>query len=124
MEQKKNSIIGVTLSICLSLIISIIVYSTNTKITFIFCLETFILLAFFSIIAFCSKDRFNPFSFFLLSLFLGVLDIIFVVCDVRIVEYKYDIGIYEKSLGLIILWLLGFLIGYFIKISKQLEEKL
>lgn len=119
MEQKKNSIIGVTLSICLSLIISIIVYSTNTKITFIFCLETFILLAFFSIIAFCSKDRFNPFSFFLLSLFLGVLDIIFVVCDVRIVEYKYDIGIYEKSLWLIILWLLGFLIGYFIKISKK-----
>ncbi len=119
MEQKKDSIINVSLSVCLALIISIITYSINQEITFTFFLETFILLAFFSIVTFCSKDRFNPFSFFLLSLFLGVLDIVFVVCNVRIVENKYDISIYEKSLWLIILWLFGFLIGYYIKISKK-----
>lgn len=124
MEQKKNNMINVTLSVCLALIISIIVYSVNQKITFLFFLETFILLSFFSIITFCSKDRFNPFSFFLLSLFLGVLDIIFVLIDVRIVENKYDISIYEKSLLIIIVWLFGFVIGYFIKINKDNKKSL
>ena len=124
MKQKKNNMINITLSVCLALIISIVLYATNQKITFTFFLETFLLLAFFCIIIFCSKDRFNPFSFFLLSLFLGVLDIIFVVADIRIVENKYDISIYEKSLWLIIIWLFGFMLGFFIKISKQNKKSL
>ena len=51
-------------------------------------------------------------SFFLLSLFLGFVDIVFAVLRVRAVGRLYDIGVYEKSLFLMILWLAFFCLTY------------
>lgn len=119
MKIKKDSIIKITISIILAFVLASIFFLKAKNATIVFFVEVFILLVFFNVIIFDAKDRFNPFSFFLLTLFLGVMDIIFVVDNIRIVVNKYDISIYEKSLFIIILWLFGFLLGYFIKFYKK-----
>ena len=105
MILKKNNILKVAVSIILALFFTFYAYTCNSNITPLFFIESLVLLSFFNIIIISAADRFNPFSFFLLSVFLGVLDIIFVVIDVRIIDVKYSMHIYEKSLFLIIVWL-------------------
>lgn len=124
MNFKKSNILKIAFSIILALLFTLYVYTCNASITPLFFMESFVLLAFFNIIIISAVDRFNPFSFFLLSLFLGVLDIIFVVIDVRIIDVKHSMHIYEKSLFLIIIWLICFLIGYFFKIKNNNPKRI
>lgn len=124
MILKKNNILKVAVSIILALFFTFYAYTCNSNITPLFFIESLVLLSFFNIIIISAADRFNPFSFFLLSVFLGVLDIIFVVIDVRIIDVKYSMHIYEKSLFLIIVWLTCFLIGYFFKIKNNNPKKI
>lgn len=95
-----------------SLILSGIIFILSGGRSIFFAVECFALLAFFLKIALCQKDRFDPMSFFLLSLFLGFVDIVFAVLRVRAVGRLYDIGVYEKSLFLMILWLAFFCLTY------------
>lgn len=123
MEQTKKdkfNLLKKMLLMILSIIIFILFLFTEIeKISILFLIEASLLMGFFAYIVFDTKDRFNPFSFFLLSLFLGFLDIVLVVMDIRIVTVKYDMDIYEKSLLFIIVWLISFCIGYVFKVKRE-----
>lgn len=128
MEQiKKNKFVlekKIILTMFSILFFILFLFTKIELVSAFFLIEASLLMGFFAYIIFDSKDRFNPFSFFLLSLFLGFLDIVLVVMDIRIVNIKYDIDIYEKSLFFIIIWLVSFCIGYIFKIKREKKIRL
>ena len=95
----------------------------NENSTFIFSIEIFTIAFIFCWILFIYRDRFNVFTFLLINLSLGVLDIIFVALKIRIVQNYYSIQIYEKALFIIIIWILLFAISYKIFTKKGLGLK-
>lgn len=124
MKIEKNRIFYFFVCTILSLMIICFMKLANNNISFLFCFEAFILFEFFLNILINVNDRFNPFSFFLLTIFLGFLDIVLVVCDIRIISHKYSINIYEKSLLLFIVWILSFGVAYVIKYKKNKAKKI
>ena len=119
MKIEKNKILKFLISIIISFSISLRMLLSVQNISYVFCLEAFVLFVFFINIIINVKDRFFPISFLLVSVFLGFLDLIFVVCDLRIVTDKYSIQIYEKSLLLFIVWIFFFMIAYLYKEKKN-----
>lgn len=77
-----------------------------------FCVLTIATLSVFFYIAITERDFFAPPFFLFLYILFGTLDVIFVALGVRNVYAQHTIEIYQKSLGLIFLWLLAFLIAY------------
>lgn len=114
------------ISILISMIISIIFFLLvllNENSTIVFSLEVLIIIFYCSCIVFIYKDRFNPFSFVLISFGLGILDVILVALKIRDVKVYYSMHIYEKALFIIILWMILFLISYVTEIKKQKKIK-
>lgn len=119
MKIKKDKMTKFLISSIISLIICIIMVFFKRNISFVFFLETFILMDFFINVLINVDDRFFPISFLLLSVYIGFLDLIFVVCDIRIINNKYPMEIYEKSSLLFIIWIITFVIAYLIKYKKK-----
>ena len=78
----------------------------------ILSIEMFCLSIYFIFIIYFTKDLFNPSIFFFVNIFLGIMDIYFVAIKFRTVAFYHSIEIYEKSLFLILIWLLTFSCGY------------
>ena len=121
MKLKKNKILKFLVSVIISFIVCCTMLVTNRNISSVFFLESLIMFTFFINIVINAEDRFFPISFLLISVFLGFLDLIFVVCDLRIVSNKYSMEIYEKSLLLFIIWIFSFVIAYMYK--KNVKER-
>lgn len=116
MKVQKKSILSIFFSIFFSIIIFIISYMNNSL---IMSLEISILFLYFFNIITIYKDRFNPFAFVMISFLLGILDVILVASNIRIINSLHTIDIYEKALFIIILWLICFSIPLLINYSKQ-----
>ena len=127
MRQVKNKklILKYIMTGVLSIAVAITVFIASGSQSIVFALECFVLTAFFLKIALCQKDRLDPMSFFLIGLFLGFIDIIFAVLRVRAVGTLYDIGVYEKSLLLMIIWLAFFCLAYnlWMRFANKKKEK-
>lgn len=91
---------------------------------FFLSLEISFLAMYFILILYFTKDLFTPFIFFFINIFLGIVDIYFVAIKLRSVALYYSMNVYEKTLFLIILWLLMFLIGYKISLKKTNKMKI
>lgn len=111
MKIQKNKIIYIIISLILTGII-VIILSTNPNSSIIFLIECAIISFYFLCILFVYRDRFSPYLFLIISLALGILDVVLVVLDLRIVTNKYPIYIYEKTLFIIILWLFTFSLAF------------
>lgn len=121
----KKTALKYTAEIAAAVILSAVVHYFSLGASILFTAECFVLFIFFEHLIFNQKDRFGPLSFFLLSLFLGAIDIIFAVLKVRSVGTSYNIQVYEKSLFLMILWLVFFCTAYglWMKFSDKKSRK-
>ena len=124
MKISKNKIFKFLACTMFSLVLCSFMIIYIKEITFLFFLETVVLLDFFLNVLFNSSDRFSPPSFLLISVFLGFLDVLFVTCDMRLVSEKYSIDIYEKSLLLFIVWIIFFMIAYVIKKNSNKNSRI
>lgn len=119
--MKKNNLIKLLILVLGLAIVSLFLFSKTDNVQF--TLESTLLFSFFGIIILFSKDYLNPFMFYLLFSFLGFLDIILVVIGIRQVSFNHSIGIYNKSLLLMIIWFIFFSLGYFIINAKKNNKK-
>jgi oligosaccharide repeat unit polymerase len=86
-------------------------------------IEVSILFTFFAAILIFSKDYLNPFIMFFIYSFLGFLDIVFVLFDLRITRFTQSEAIYQQTLLIIILWFFSFSIGYFFISKVRLKRE-
>ncbi|MEC2306273.1 MULTISPECIES: O-antigen polymerase [Heyndrickxia] len=85
-------------------------------------LEVTVLGTFFLGVLLFSKDYLNPFVIYYIYSFLGFLDIVFVIFDLRITRFIQTESIYQKTLFIMILWFFAFSLGYFILGRIQFSE--
>lgn len=115
-EKNKLSLLALSFfSACL--ISSLIAITTSASL--LLSLEIGFIVFFFFDVVFIYNDRFNVFIFLFLNLFLGILDIVFVALNIREVNVYYSMHIYEKSLLIVIVWLICFTLGFYI--SKRIK---
>ena len=117
MKKNNQNLIGFLLLFILPTIMFIVsMLLTNS---YIFSIEMFLLLLYFIFIIYFTKDLFSPFTFFFVNIFLGIVDIFFVATKYRSVVQYYPLGIYEKSLFLILIWLFMFYVGFNLKYKNK-----
>lgn len=107
----KNKLSILALSFFSACLISSLIGITTSASLFLSLEIGFIAFFFFNVV-FIYNDRFNVFTFLLLNLFLGILDIIFVALNIRKVDIYYSMHIYEKALLIVIIWLICFTLGF------------
>ncbi|PPA69500.1 O-antigen polymerase [Jeotgalibacillus proteolyticus] len=114
---QKNKVISTYIVLILGLFLFLSLYiSTSSQIYTIF-LITLIGMFFISIIAF-SKNFFNPFYFFFIYSFLGFIDITMVSLGFRDTLIPISTSAYDKSLLIMLIWLLTFSFGYWIAFKR------
>ncbi len=117
MQEKSNNFFKYIFLLIIPTLLLIYTFSLTNY--FFLSLEISFLTVYFIFILYFTKDLFTPFIFFFINIFLGIVDIYFVAIKLRNVVSYYPMSIYEKTLFLIILWLVMFLLGYKIRIKKN-----
>lgn len=117
--NKQNKIIPCLVLLLIPSIISLLIIGFFEY--YIIALEVFVIMVYFILILYFSNDLFSPFIFFFINIFLGAMDIVFVCLKIRNVAIYYPVQIYEKTLFLVIIWLITFFIGY--KFKNKLVKK-
>ena len=118
MKILKKQMIYIVISLALLCVIFILT-NLNENSTILFSIEVTIIVFYFLCVLFIYKDRFNPFIFLIISFGLGILDVILVALKIRTISNLHPMYIYEKTLGIIILWLLGFAFAFNISFNKK-----
>lgn len=121
---KKAYLFRTSLALFISALVAVLLIIFFEKCTLTFSLEISFLVFIALEVLLIYKDRLSPLLFLFISFGIGILDVILVGLGVRVVSNEYPIEIYEKSIGMIIIWIVSFIVGYyFTRKSKNRKEE-
>ncbi|AZB44665.1 O-antigen polysaccharide polymerase Wzy [Bacillus sp. FJAT-42376] len=121
-KNGKNNLIRAYLIMLLGVLLFAGIFTlSDLPIVTIFLIS--VISVFFLSIVFFSKNIFNPFNFFFIYTFLGFIDITMVASGVRNGLYDVPNYIYNKSLFIMLIWLVTFTLGYLCVVKITIKVK-
>lgn len=113
------------ISLFVSILVALLLIMFFERCTLLFSLEIALLMFIVMEVLLIYKDRLSPLLFLFISFGIGIMDVILVGLGVRVVSGAYSMGVYEKAIGIIIIWIVFFMVGYFLtrKRKKTVKHK-